>query len=98
MLVERDLDRPLERVELPLALGGRPLPEVRVAGPEVDVGGMEEAQHPALVAPDLAAGVAKGPTSGPTDTSASWCERGAPVDLARLIVVSGGSVTPRVTR
>ena len=44
--VQGGLHRPRERGELALALSGRALPEVGVTGPEVHVGGMQDAQHP----------------------------------------------------
>ena len=51
LLVQGELDRALEGVELPLTLRGRGRAQVVVAGTEVHVGHVQQARHAADVPP-----------------------------------------------
>jgi hypothetical protein len=52
-LLDREVDRRLEGRELALALGRRLIAHVGVAGPEMDVGCMDDAEHRRLLVPPL---------------------------------------------
>ena len=92
LLAEGEVDSRLERGELALALPRRCVAEVRVARPEMDVRGVQDSEHPVAVGlHGVVAGGERsdgrrwraGARSGRPGGPRVWCERGAPIALAR---------------